>query len=119
MATRHRIEVGDRLNEDGSRLLVDVAGREIAIFRIGGEYYALANYCPHQAGRLCEGKLTGQTTGGEDGWSWDYESEVRIITCPWHSWKFDVTTGENIDTDQYRAITYPVDEDDGDLIVTV
>ena len=42
----------------GERKIVDVAGRSIGVFNIGGEFFALRNRCPHQAGALCEGALT-------------------------------------------------------------
>ena len=43
----------------GTRKLVNVKGRAIAIFNIKGEFFALFNRCPHQGGSLCHGSLTG------------------------------------------------------------
>ena len=43
----------------GTRKLVDIKGRQIAVFNIKGEFFALANRCPHQGGSLCDGRLTG------------------------------------------------------------
>ncbi len=43
----------------GGRKLVNIAGREIGIFNVAGDYYALANRCPHEGGSLCEGFVTG------------------------------------------------------------
>ena len=51
----------------GSRKLVQVDGRPIVIFNIGGEFFALLNRCPHQGGNLCEGKLIGLVESGEPG----------------------------------------------------
>jgi nitrite reductase/ring-hydroxylating ferredoxin subunit len=53
-----------------------VGDREIALFNVGGTYYAIENTCPHQGGPLAEGWLEGS-----------------VVTCPWHAWCFDVTTG--------------------------
>ena len=53
-----------------------VGGREIAIFNVAGEFHAIENSCPHQGGPLAEGWIEG-----------------KIVTCPWHAWCFDVTTG--------------------------
>ena len=39
----------------GTRKLVNVKGRAIAIFNIKGEFFALFNRCPHQGGSLCHG----------------------------------------------------------------
>ena len=43
----------------GTRKIVDVAGRQIGVFNIKGEFFALRNRCPHQGGPLCEGQLSG------------------------------------------------------------
>ena len=43
----------------GGRKIVDVAGRSIGVFNLGGEYFALRNRCPHQGGPLCEGRVWG------------------------------------------------------------
>ena len=40
-----------------ARKLVDIKGRPIAVFNVKGEFFALANRCPHQGGSLCEGTL--------------------------------------------------------------
>lgn len=54
------------------------ADRVIALANVGGAYYALDGVCPHQGGPLGQGTLEGP-----------------ILTCPWHGWQFDVTTGAN------------------------
>jgi nitrite reductase/ring-hydroxylating ferredoxin subunit len=51
-------------------------GRELALFNVGGKFYCLDNVCPHRGGPLGEGTLDG-----------------NVVTCPWHGWRFDVTTG--------------------------
>jgi nitrite reductase/ring-hydroxylating ferredoxin subunit len=53
-----------------------VGDREIALFNVEGSFYAIENACPHQGGPLAEGFIEGTT-----------------VTCPWHAWCFDVTTG--------------------------
>jgi nitrite reductase/ring-hydroxylating ferredoxin subunit len=44
---------------DGGRKIVEVGGRSIGVFYVNGEYFALFNRCPHQAGPLCTGELWG------------------------------------------------------------
>ena len=61
----------------GSAKTVIVGDREIALFNIGGAYYATESTCPHQGGPLAEGSIEGS-----------------IVTCPWHAWCFDVRTGK-------------------------
>src|SRR5262249_23008442 len=41
----------------GTSRVVNVAGREIGIFNVSGEYFALANRCPHAGGPLCPGPI--------------------------------------------------------------
>ena len=62
---------------DGRRKTVQFDGREVAIFKIAEEFYAIENECPHQGAPLCEGHVDGE-----------------IVSCPWHGWQFDVRSGE-------------------------
>jgi nitrite reductase/ring-hydroxylating ferredoxin subunit len=107
------------LPEDGTRLITEVAGREIAVFRIDGSYHALLNYCVHEAGPLCEGPLEGELgTDEDDEWIWTYDDAPSIVACPWHAWKFDIETGKNLQNDRYSVPTYEVEvTDDGVFIV--
>jgi len=114
---RHRVALAAELAGDGDRVVVDVEGQEIGVFRVNGELHALPNFCPHQAAPLCEGELTGRMVVGDDGWEWRYEQEGEIVTCPWHGWKFDVTTGDNIKDDRYAVPTYDVREEGGAVYV--
>src|SRR2546427_7356751 len=50
-----------------------------SLFNVDGTYYAINNSCAHRGGPLGEGELDG-----------------RVVTCPWHAWRWDVTTGANI-----------------------
>src|SRR5207253_643410 len=44
---------------EGSHIVVKVQGREIGVFNVKGQYYALANACFHQNGPLCRGAVSG------------------------------------------------------------
>ncbi|MFB6124097.1 MAG: Rieske (2Fe-2S) protein [Haloferacaceae archaeon] len=101
--------------EDASRVVVDVEGREIAVFRTDDGFYALSNYCVHQGGPACEGAITG-TLAVEDG-DLVYDREGEVVSCPWHGWEFDVTTGEHLADPAYRLPTYEVERDGGELYV--
>ena len=50
--------------------------KDILVANVQGKYYATSNTCPHQGAELHEGELNGSE-----------------LTCPWHSSKWDVTTG--------------------------
>src|SRR3989338_995296 len=61
---------------EGAAKVVSVNGEDVAVFLVDGQYHAIANTCPHKGGPLGDGVLDG-----------------CVVTCPWHGWKFDVTTG--------------------------
>ena len=113
MTRRYAVADASELSEDGSRVIAEVNGQEIAVFRYDGEYYALANYCIHQAGPLCEGALTGNISMEEDDWDWVYDDDEKYIVCPWHGWTFDITSGRSVKDERYGVPTYDVEVEDG------
>ena len=72
---------GDKTNEleNGAMKEVLTEGREILLARVGDDYYAADNRCPHMRGKLSRGKLEG-----------------TIVTCPVHGSQFDLKNGEVI-----------------------
>jgi nitrite reductase/ring-hydroxylating ferredoxin subunit len=62
----------------GSGLEAVAGDRVVALYNVDGGFHALDGVCPHQGGPLGKGKLAG-----------------CIVTCPWHGWQFDVTTGRH------------------------
>lgn len=94
---------------DGERLIVEVGGREIGIFNVGGEYHAFLNRCPHLGGPLCQGDVVGLLESDGPG-SMRIDSSRQFLMCPWHGWEFDMRTGESWwDPRRMRARRYPVD----------
>ena len=92
----------------GERKIVEIEGRSVGVFNIGGEFYALRNTCPHQSGPLCQGRLTGFLMARGPG-EYSYTRRGEIIRCPWHGWEFDVKTGQSwFDPVQTRVRAYPV-----------
>jgi 3-phenylpropionate/trans-cinnamate dioxygenase ferredoxin subunit len=92
----------------GSRKLVTVRGRPIAVFNLGGEFYGLMNRCPHQGGSLCAGDLTGLVTADRPG-EYRMSRHGEIIRCPWHGWEFDIRTGQSwCEPERIRTRQYPV-----------
>ncbi len=80
--------------ELGGRKIVTVAGRSIGVFNLDGEFFALRNRCPHQGGKLCEGKLWGVIRSEQPG-AYEYRPSREILCCPWHGWEFHVRTGQS------------------------
>lgn len=54
----------------------NVGDKRIAVFNVGGKYYATQNHCTHKGAQLVNGTLEG-----------------TVIECSQHGWKFDVTNG--------------------------
>jgi len=67
-------------------IAVQVAGRDVALYKVDGSIFATDNICTHGHARLCDGFLDG------------YE-----IECPLHQGKFDIRDG--------RGTCAPVTED--------
>jgi nitrite reductase (NADH) small subunit len=61
----------------GSIREFQVEGKTLAIANVDGKFYAINNTCLHRGGPLGQGELTD-----------------KIVTCPWHGWQYDVTTGK-------------------------
>jgi 3-phenylpropionate/trans-cinnamate dioxygenase ferredoxin subunit len=92
----------------GSRKLVTVKGRPIAIFNLNGEMFGPLNRCPHQGGSLCHGALTGLVESSRPG-EYVFSRDGEILKCPWHGWEFDVRTGQSYcSPDTIRTKTYDV-----------
>ena len=76
-----------------------VAGRVVALYCVDGDYHAMDGICPHQGGPLGKGQLDG-----------------CIVTCPWHGWQYDVTTGQH-ETTPLRHSTFQVRVEDNNILV--
>jgi nitrite reductase/ring-hydroxylating ferredoxin subunit len=79
-----------------------VNGKEVGIYNVGGKIYACENTCFHQGAPLADGRLDGQ-----------------VITCPWHSWKYDVTTGVCTRDDSVTLKTYKVKVEGEDILIQI
>src|SRR5690554_1199675 len=75
---------------DGGRKLISHKDREIGIIRVGEEFFAYQNICPHQGGPVCEGMLIHRVEEviGEDNTyrGMTFNEDVLHLTCPWHGW---------------------------------
>jgi nitrite reductase/ring-hydroxylating ferredoxin subunit len=71
-----------------------------ALCNVEGEIRALGGDCPHQGGPLGEGALNGS-----------------LVTCPWHMWEFESSTGACTFNPAVKVATYGVRVTDGDVLV--
>ncbi len=100
----------------GGRKIVTVQGREIGVFNLGGDFFALLNRCPHQGGALCRGPQVGLVTASEPG-RFDYSRPGEMLKCPWHSWTFDIRTGQSwCDPDDLRVRRFAVQVEPGETV---
>ena len=102
----------------GGRKIVRLEGREVGVFNVDGAFYALKNSCPHQAARVCLGRVLG-TALPSDVYEYRYGQEGRILRCPWHAWEYDIATGQSVFDPNVRIVTYPVEVCDGEVAVTI
>jgi nitrite reductase (NADH) small subunit len=75
-------------------------GKAIALANVGGKFFAINNTCLHRGGPLGEGTLDG-----------------NVVTCPWHGWQYDVTTGKLTMNPAVAVLCYPVDVRGEDIFV--
>ncbi|NOT21476.1 MAG: Rieske 2Fe-2S domain-containing protein [Nitrospiraceae bacterium] len=86
----------------GSGMVVEVSGKTLAIFNIDGTFHAIDNTCIHRGGPLGEGDVEG-----------------AIVTCPWHGWQYDVTTGTCVANPAAKVARYEVKIEGADVKVLV
>lgn len=79
-----------------------VNGKEVGIYNVEGKIYACENTCFHQGAPLADGRLDG-----------------TVITCPWHSWKYDITNGKCTRDDSITIKTYQVKVEDDNILVQI
>ena len=65
-----------------------VNGRMVAVFKVGDEYHAIDDFCPHMGASLAGGPVDGNT-----------------VVCPWHAWRFCVKDGAWLDNPKSRIRT--------------
>jgi nitrite reductase/ring-hydroxylating ferredoxin subunit len=102
------------------RVVVEVDGTEIGIFRVRAGLYAYANYCPHAGGPVCQGLLINRVVERLDdrrrSLGDDFSEDVHVV-CPWHGYEFDLVTGRHPGRPATRLRSYRVWELDGEIRV--
>lgn len=76
----------------GESRVVEVDGAMIAVFNLGGDFYAIEDVCTHDGGELACGEVDGEE-----------------IICPRHGARFNIKTGEVTAPPAYEPVsTFPV-----------
>ena len=103
--SRHVVAAVGEIAE-GERKLVTLEGREIGVFNVKGEFYALLNKCPHSGAELCRGVVIGLAQSDEPG-EYKITRPGEFLRCPWHGWEFDIRTGQSwFDPKKVRTRAY-------------
>ena len=84
----------------GSIREFQVDGLTLAIANVGDKFYAINNTCLHRGGPLGQGELHGVA-----------------VTCPWHGWQYDVTTGKLTMNPAVGVKCYPLEVKGEDIWV--
>jgi nitrite reductase (NADH) small subunit/3-phenylpropionate/trans-cinnamate dioxygenase ferredoxin subunit len=77
---------------EGEGASFQVGNRLVAVFNHGGHYLAIDDLCPHMGASLGAGCL----------------DDAGVVTCPWHAWRFEVTTGKWADNPRLSIDTFEV-----------
>lgn len=113
---RHIVATVDEI-PPGQRLLVTIGGREIGIFNVGGEYFAVGNRCPHEGASLCKGRIVGLAEAREPG-SYQLSRRGELLRCPWHGWEFDLRTGRSwCEPDRTKVRSYELKVEAGGTLI--
>jgi NAD(P)H-dependent nitrite reductase small subunit len=101
MAKFVRVARRSEIPENGA-IAVEAGGRRIALFNVGGAFYAIDNACRHLGAPLSAGEVYG----------------TRVI-CPLHGWEYDLTTGAHVDDARVRVACFKVKVDGDDVFIEV
>jgi nitrite reductase (NADH) small subunit len=103
---------------EGTHRIVEVDGREVGVFNIGGRLYGLLNRCAHQGGPLCAARRTTGTLVAGDDFRPRWTLEGEIVACPWHGLEYHVPTGRCLAFPHISVRRYEVTVDGDDVVVS-
>ena len=86
----------------GKVMEAQVDGVEICLANLNGELSALDNICPHRRGPLGQGWIEGEA-----------------VICPWHSWAFNLRTGQAEYPVHERVEVFPLKLDGEDVLIDI
>jgi nitrite reductase/ring-hydroxylating ferredoxin subunit len=105
--TRHVVARTTDIPPGGNKV-VAVDGRDIVVFHIDGEFFALLNRCPHAGAPLDKAACVARLTSPEPG-VYQRSRVGEMLRCAWHGWEFDLRNGQSwFDPKRVRIRAYPV-----------
>jgi nitrite reductase/ring-hydroxylating ferredoxin subunit len=86
----------------GKGTTVTVDGRDVAVFNLDGQVYAIDDSCAHAGASLGWGRFEG-----------------KVVTCRAHGMKFDVTTGKVVGNPAVGVAKYQAKVEAGKILVSI
>ena len=109
--------------DDPSRRVIEIAGMQVGVFRLDGEFYAYENKCPHLGGPACQGKILPRVledvTENKKSLGRVFARNQLNVICPWHGFEFDIRTGAHVAVPKYRLRPVAVRTEGGDVFITL
>ncbi len=108
---------------DPGRKIVAFENFEVGVYKLGGDFFAWLNQCPHMGGPACQGKIMPKvdeviaTDRTSKGMAFS-KSQFNMV-CPWHGYEFDIRTGRHAGNSRLGLRSMKVRVADGDVILTV
>ena len=84
--------------EDGRPYRMDANEISIVLINLNNQFHAYRNECAHMGLPLDGGML---------------DTESNVLTCPWHGFRFDATSGECLTAPQAQLEPFPLRIDNG------
>jgi nitrite reductase (NADH) small subunit len=102
----------------GEVRLLELAGHPIGLYQVGGNYYAVADRCPHRGAPLCS---SGRVVRGIqlDRGIAVQGAALGLLRCPWHKWDFEIATGRCLVHSRLRIRRYRVEQQDNELRISL
>jgi nitrite reductase/ring-hydroxylating ferredoxin subunit len=111
--TRHIVARTSEIPPGGNKV-VPVEGRDIVVFHVNGEFFALLNRCPHAGAPLDKAACVARLTSPEPG-VYHRDRVGELLRCPWHGWEFDMRNGQSwFDPKRFKVRSYPVAVESGE-----
>ena len=106
---------------DPGRKVIDVGGLEVGVFKLGGEFFAYLNHCPHMGGPACQGKIIAKVdeviAPDRTSKGMAFSKTQTNVVCPWHGYEYDMKTGECVSDRKLRLRSYKVVEKGDEVYV--
>jgi nitrite reductase (NADH) small subunit len=109
--------------KDREQLVKVFNEREVGLFRLGDEYYAWENNCPHMGGPVCQGRIINRVDelldNEKKSHGYRYVEEDVHIVCPWHGYEFNIRTGGHPGDSRAQLKGFVVNVRSGEIYVEI